>query len=36
MCIEDCNFSARVQLLKFCTAQKDEENPQIDFFFHLH
>ena len=35
ICLEDCKFGVRVQLLKFCSAHKDEGNPQIAFFFHL-
>ena len=35
ICIKDCKVGVGVQLLKFCSAHKDEGNPQIDFFFHL-
>ena len=33
--IEDCKLGVRFQFLKFCSAHKDEENPQIIFFFNL-
>ena len=33
--MEDGKLGVRVQLLKFCSAHKDEGNPQITFFFHL-
>ena len=35
ICIQNCKLGVRVQLLKFCSAHKDERNPQIIFFFHL-
>ena len=35
ICIQNCKLGVRVQLLKFCSAHKDEGNPQITFFFHL-
>ena len=33
--MENGKFGYRVQVLKFCSAHKDERNPQIIFFFHL-
>ena len=35
VCIKDCKLNVRVQLLKFCSAHKDEGNPQITLFFLL-